>query len=256
MTDRMPVIFVGHGSPMNAIEESKYSEGWRAMANELPKPRAILSVSAHWYTDGSKVGDTASPKVIYDMYGFPKPLYEVNYAAPGDPQLARRTMELAGPAVTADNSWGIDHGTWAVLCRMYTAPEIPIVQLSVDKNLAAEQHYELGKKLRPLREEGVLIMASGDVVHNLGLVDWSMDRGFDWADEFDNYIRDNILAGRHGNVIDYKSAGPAAKKAFFTPEHYYPLLYALGASDEKDRVSVWNDSCDLGAVSMTSYMFR
>ena len=190
------------------------------------------------------------------MYGFPKPLYEVNYAAPGDPQLARRTMELAGPAVTADNSWGIDHGTWAVLCRMYPAPEIPIVQLSVDKNLAAEQHYELGKKLRPLREEGVLIMASGNVVHNLGLVDWSMDRGFDWADEFDNYIRDNIMAGRHGNVIDYKSAGPAAKKAFFTPEHYYPLLYALGASDDKDQVSVWNNSCDLGAVSMTSYMFR
>ena len=255
MTDRMPVVFTGHGSPMNAIEEGKYTDGWRAAAQKLPKPRAILSVSAHWYTNGSKVCDLAQPKVVYDMYGFPKELYEVNYAAPGDPALAHRVMELAGPSVTVDNSWGLDHGTWAVLHRMYPDHGIPVVQLSVDRNLTARQHFELGKKLRPLRGEGVLILASGDVVHNLGLVDWSMDRGFDWAEEFDGYIKDSVLAGKFENVINYQTAGQSAKRAFTTPEHFYPLLYALGASDEKDKITAWNDSCELGAVSMTSYTF-
>ena len=256
MEEKMPVIFAGHGSPLNAIEDNEYSRGWQAMAQQTPRPRAILSISAHWYTEGTLVCGSEKPKVVNDMYGFPKELYEVNYIAPGDPQLAGRVAELLGGAVRKDDSWGIDHGSWAVLCKMWPVHDIPVVQLSVNRNMSAREHFDLGIKLRSLRREGVLIMGSGDVVHNLRLVDWEMAKGCDWAEQFDHYIRDKILARNYDDVINYASAGEAAKKSVPTPEHYYPLLCVLGASEEEDKISVFNDSCTLGAISMTSYMFK
>ena len=257
-TARMPALFIGHGSPMNTLELNRWTSGWRALGARLPRPRALLVVSAHWYIGATAVTAMAKPRTIHDFRGFPPELFAFQYDAPGAPDLAREVAEIAKPVPVAldEGQWGLDHGIWSVLAHLFPDADVPVVQLSIDATKPGSHHLALAARLAPLRDSGVMILASGNVVHNLGLVDWSMDRGFDWADEFDNYIRDNILAGRHGNVVDYKSAGPAAKKAFFTPEHYYPLLYALGASDDKDQVSVWNNSCDLGAVSMTSYMFR
>lgn len=260
---RMPALFAGHGSPMNAIEDSIYSAEWDRLARELPRPKAILSVSAHWYTDGSHINDAAQPQTVYDMYGFPQELYDVTYPAPGSPDLAHRVQQLlehpvegAPRPVAIDNSWGLDHGTWSILHRMFPQADIPIVQLSVASDASAEQHFQIGRQLSPLRDEGVMIFGSGDVVHNLALVDWSMKNGYPWADEFDAYIKERIAARDFSHVIDYRSAGTCADKAFWTPEHFLPLLYVLGASSEADSLEVFNDSCELGAISMTGYLFR
>lgn len=252
---KMPVLFVGHGSPMNAIEDNNYTKGWVEIAKRIPKPKAIIAISAHWYTKGTKVMDEESPKTIYDMYGFPKELYDIVYGVSGNPALARRAQELITAPSVADNSWGIDHGTWSVLVHMYPERDVPVFQISVDAAAPAAVHYRIGKELGALREEGVLLLGSGNVVHNLRLVDWDMgEKGFGWAKEFDNHIADSITAQNHDAVINYRSLGKTAELAVPMPDHYYPLLYILGASDEGDGVTVFNRSCTLGSVSMTSYL--
>lgn len=252
---RMPVLFVGHGSPMNAIEDNPFTRGWEDLAGQIPKPEAILSVSAHWTTRGTKTSDAPAPRQIYDMYGFPPELYELHYEPAGAPDRARQVQRLV-PEVAIDNGWGIDHGTWSVLCRMYPAQDRPVFQLSLARGVPAQQHFELGQKLRSLREQGVLILGSGNIVHNLGRVSWSLDGGFDWALEFDQYIETGIMERHFDAVIDYSRAGEIAQRAFNTTEHFDPLLYVLGATDETDSITVFNKACTLGSISMTSYLFE
>ncbi|HWR39510.1 MAG TPA: 4,5-DOPA dioxygenase extradiol [Patescibacteria group bacterium] len=254
--NKMPALFVGHGSPMNAIEDNEYSRGWAKIAGEIPVPRAILAISAHWYVPGSRINDEAQPNTIYDMYGFPDELYRVEYKAPGSPELARSLQEAVGNGVRVDNSWGIDHGTWSVLCNMYPQANIPLVQLSVDSGAEATEHFRIGQQLRSLREQGVMIFGSGNVVHNLAKISWSMNGGHSWAVDFDNYIRNKIASKEYQDVIHYEKAGASVRQAFFTPEHFYPLLYVLGAAQEEDTLSIFNDSCTLGSLSMTSYLFQ
>ena len=251
----MPVVFVGHGTPMNAAEENTYSRGWQEISRAIPKPEAILAVSAHWYTEGTRLQTEENPKTIHDFYGFPQQLYEIEYPAPGAPGLAHRAMELFGHNSFEDNAWGIDHGTWSVLKWMYPDADIPVCQMSIDRRMTPAELYETGQKLKPLRDENVLILGSGNVVHNLRLVDFSAEGGFDWAEEFDAFIRGRIEERNFSEVIDYKKAGDCARFAFPTPEHFDPLLYVLGAVDGKDRVNVYNASCTLGSLSMTSYLF-
>jgi len=251
---RMPVLFVGHGSPMNAIEDNAFTRTWRELAASIPRPRAILMVSAHWYTHGTRATDSPRPETVYDMYGFPERLYAVRYRPEGAPQLARGAAALLPDGAAFDASWGIDHGAWSVLVHMYPRADIPVVQLSVDRDAGPEAHYALGRALSPLRDAGVLLMGSGNVVHNLARVNWSMeDTGYPWADEFDVFVKDAVTGWRHGDVIRYGSAG-AAKDAFRTPDHYYPLLYVLGAADNGEPVRVFNESRVLGALSMTGYL--
>ena len=253
---KMPVLFVGHGSPMNAIEENEYTEHWIRIAKLIPRPNAILSISAHWFTNGSKITDAANPKMIYDMYGFPEELYKIRYNAPGAPDLAHFTKNLIIREVTIDNSWGYDHGTWSVLCRMYPEADIPVYQLSVDWKAAAEEHYRMGRELKELREKGVLIFASGNVVHNLPRLNWNMEKGYSWAEEFDQYIKEKILQKEYEDVVHYEKAGASSQMAFPTPEHFYPLLYMLGAAEENDEVTIFNEDCTLGSISMTSYLLQ
>lgn len=241
---------------MNAIEENQFSAQWKQLGARLPRPQAILSVSAHWFTPGTKIADSPAPKMIYDMYGFPDELYRITYNAPGSPHTARLAKELIGDGVQIDNSWGLDHGTWSVLRWIYPDADIPVFQLSVDRHASAKAHFEIGRKLRTLREQGVLIFASGNVVHNLARVNWDMDGGYSWAEEFDDYIKRNILSRNAGSVIGFEQSGPSSSFAFTSLDHFAPLLYALGASDKKDSVTVLNDSCVLGALSMTSYLFE
>lgn len=253
---RMPVIFIGHGSPMNAIEDNEFSRSWKELGARLPKPKAILSVSAHWYTAGTFASDSAHPKTVYDMYGFPDALYEIVYNAPGAPELARRAMSLLGRPAALDRTWGLDHGTWSVLNRMYPAADVPVFQVSVDRNAPLRAHFEAGRLLKPLRDEGVLIMGSGNVVHNLERVNWGLEGGYPWAELFDGYIRERVLAGDFEKVVDPRGAGASAQLALPTPDHYAPLLWALGAADEADAVTAFNDKCAMGSISMTSYLFE
>lgn len=254
MNKKMPVLFVGHGSPMNAIENNDYTRSWEEIARKIPKPKAILSISAHWYTNGTRINNSEKPKMVYDMYGFPEELYQVVYPAPGALKLAEVTKNLISREVKADNSWGIDHGTWSVLHRMYPAAEIPVFQLSIDSSAPAETHYKIGQELSSLREQGVLIFGSGNIVHNLSRVNWELEGGYPWADAFDSYIKHKILNRQNQDVINYRSAGELSKLAFSTPEHFYPLLYVLGASGADDTITIFNDSCTLGSISMTSYL--
>ena len=251
---RMPALFVGHGSPMNAIEENPYSNAWKELGAKLPRPKAILCVSAHWYTLGTRTSDAAHPSTIYDMYGFPDELYEIIYNAPGAPDVARRAEELVGN-VRIDNDWGLDHGTWSVLRRVYPNADIPVVQFSVDLGASLADCFRIGQALSPLRDEGVLILGSGNVVHNLARVNWSMSGGYPWAEEFDGYVKRNIQSGNFRDVIDYRRAGDSASLAFSATDHYAPLIYVLGAVDAGDRASIFNDSCTMGSLSMTSYLF-
>ncbi len=253
---RMPALFVGHGSPLNAVEENPFVDGWRQIAADMPRPQAILSISAHWYTPGSHVSDSAAPRMIHDFYGFPKALYDVRYPAAGAPAVARAVLALAGQAVNVDNSWGIDHGTWSVLCRMYPEADIPVCQLSVNREAGPRAHFLLGEAIAPLRDQGVLIFASGNVVHNLSRVDWGNPGGYDWAEAFDDYIHACISERRFDGAVQYKRAGSPARLAFPTPDHYLPLLYVLGAARPDDRLSVYNRACTLGSLSMTSYLFH
>ena len=254
---KMPILFVGHGSPMNAIEDNTYTRGWKEMAEKLSKPRAILSISAHWYTKGTRVMNEENPKTIYDMYGFPKELYEITYNTPGNPKLAGDAKKLITRESAFDNSWGIDHGSWSVLVHMYPERDIPVFQISIDGAAPPEVHYKIGQELKPLRDEGVLLFGTGNIVHNLGLVNWGMaDKGFDWAYQFDDFMKQNIENGNHQEVLNYQSLGETAKLAVPTPDHFNPILYILGASDKGDKISIFNNSCMMGSLSMTSYLFE
>jgi 4,5-DOPA dioxygenase extradiol len=229
----------------------------KSTCKKQPKPEVILSVSAHWYTNGTKIMNEENPKTIHDMYGFPKELYEIEYNAAGSPNMARISKGLISKDTEYNNSWGIDHGTWSVLVHMYPGRDIPVFQVSVDAYAPPEAHYKIGKELGALREQGVLIFGTGNIVHNLRLVDWDMvGEGYDWAYEFDDYIHGNIIKKNHNNIINYDRAGDAARLAVPTPDHYYPLLYALGASDEDDKISVFNKSCEMGSVTMTAYLWE
>ncbi len=252
---RMPVLFVGHGSPMNAIEDNRHTRGWATIAARIPRPSAILAISAHWTTPSVRTTDSLRPKVVYDMYGFPEELYQVHYQPPGDPALAHQLQTmLAGCQI--DNSWGIDHGTWSVLTHMYPQADIPVVQISLDRQAARIFHFQAGQALKPLRDQGILILGSGNVVHNLARINWNMADGYPWAVEFDQYIQDRIIAREYPQVVDYRSAGYSAELAIPTTEHFDPLLYVLGATDPQDQVEIFNSACLMGSLSMTSYLFQ
>lgn len=253
--DKMPVVFIGHGSPTNAIENNMFTENWKKISRGIPKPKAILAISAHWFTSGTKIMDELHPKMIYDMYGFPKELYQIVYNSNGSPDLAHLIKKLISKETNYDNSWGYDHGTWSILKHMYPNCDIPVLQLSVDNTAPPEVHFQIGKELKSLRENGVLIFGSGNIVHNLRKLDWSMENGYDWAYEFDDYIKNKILNKDFVNVVNYINAGSSADLSVPTPDHFYPLLYVLGAADESDEVAIYNNFSQMGSLSMTSYLF-
>jgi 4,5-DOPA dioxygenase extradiol len=251
----MPSVFVGHGSPMNIIEDNDFVRGWQQMAAAMPKPEAILAVSAHWFTAGTRIMPNERPKTIHDFYGFPEQLYKITYPSPGAPELAKRTRDLLGDGVMLDDSWGLDHGTWCVLKEMYPNADIPVFQVSVNQLMSGKEHFTFGQKLKVLRSEGVMIFGSGDVVHNLNMIDFSRKDGYDWAYEFDNKIMECVINREMESVVSYEKFGRAAKLAVPIPDHFYPLLYVLGAVEETDKLQVYNQSCVMGSLSMTSYVF-
>lgn len=254
---KMPVLFVGHGSPMNAILDNNYSRNWKMIADRIPRPKAILSISAHWYTRGTYIMSNTNPKTIYDMYGFPPALYDITYEVPGAPEIASLSHSMISGKTDFDDSWGIDHGSWSVLVHMYPNRDIPVFQISIDSEAPPETHYRIGRELSALRDQGVLIMGSGNIVHNLRQVDWHKPgEGLDWAYEFDAFINENILSGNHDRILNYKDMGMIARMAVPTPDHFFPLLYVLGASNQNDEISVYNKSGELGSLTMTSYLFE
>ncbi len=249
----LPALFVGHGSPMNAIEDGPFRRAWAGLGGSLPKPEAVLCVSAHWETRGVVVTGSELPPTIHDFHGFPEELFAVRYPAPGSPPLARRVASLLADAgAGVDPTRGLDHGCWSVLVAMYPEADVPVVQLSLDSRQPGAFHYALAKELAPLREEGVLVLGSGNIVHNLWRADFGMDGGYDWADRFDASVRARIEAGDDAALADYRALGPDAALAVPTPEHYLPLLYALGARREADPVRFFSAATTLGSISMTS----
>jgi 4,5-DOPA dioxygenase extradiol len=258
MSSRLPAIFFGHGNPMNALHDNEWSRGWAAIGQRVPKPRAVLSVSAHWYLPATALTAMAMPRTIHDFGGFPPELFEVQYPAPGDRELVRRMSELLNPLeVGADLSWGLDHGTWSVLRHVFPRADVPVVQLSIDESKPPEFHYGLGRLLRPLRDEGILVIGSGDIVHNLHTYAWGRRPAepFDWALRFEGRVRELMLRGEHQPLVKYESMGPDAELSVPTPEHYLPLLYVLGASDEGDAVTFPVEGMDGGSISMLSVQF-
>lgn len=248
----LPVLFVGHGSPTNAIEDNEFSRAWAEMGRSLPTPQAILCVSAHWEADSTQVTAMSRPRTIYDFYGFPPALYEMTYAAPGAPDLALHVQEIVRDRpVRLDHAWGLDHGAWSVLCRMYPDARIPVVELSLDRGLSPQGHYDLGRALRPLRRQGVLVMGSGNIVHNLLLMAWQ-EEAYDWAEEFDETIRQRIVARDHQAIIDFPRLGESARLAIPSNEHFLPLLYALALQEDDEAVDFFNERVTLGAISMRS----
>jgi 4,5-DOPA dioxygenase extradiol len=249
----MPVVFVGHGNPMNALEHNEYTRAWERLSAGIPRPRAILSVSAHWYAPGARVTSQERPRTIHDFGGFPRELYQIEYPAPGSPQLATRVRELLAPTdVELDDRWGLDHGTWSVLVHMYPKADVPVVQLGIDETLTSEEHWSLASRLRPLRDEGVLILGSGDVVHNLHTYAWGRRpvEPYDWALRFEGLIRKAIEQGDHETVVGYERLGRDAALAAPTPDHFLPLLYVLAQSVPEEPVSYPVEGFDGGSVSM------
>ena len=252
---RMPVLFIGHGSPMNAIEDNVYSRKWRELGKTLPKPQAILMVSAHWLTKGTMVTAMERPKTIHDFGGFPKELFDQQYQAPGAPEMAEYTKEIITAAdVKLDHEWGLDHGSWSVLLPMFPKADIPVYQLSIDYGQPVAHHYELGKQLSKLRDKGVLIIGSGNIVHNLGRINWSGDgKVFDWALEFDAKFKEWMDKGDHKSTIDYqKILGKTAELAHPTNDHLLPLYYVLALQGKGEDLTYFNDKMDLGSISMRS----
>ncbi len=251
----MPVLFVGHGNPMNAVEDTSFAAAWRETAARIPRPKAILCISAHWETEGSFVTAMAHPRTIHDFYGFPDALYRVQYPAPGSPELAERVRELvSSTAVRPDEgySWGLDHGAWSVLRRMYSEADIPVVQLSLDRTQHPRFHYDLAAELSPLRREGVLVVASGNLVHNLRLLEWDAVRPYPRAAEFDSLATELILSGEHDRLVAYPVLGEAARLAIPTNEHYLPLLYALALQQPGEVVAFFAEGVVYGSISMRS----
>jgi 4,5-DOPA dioxygenase extradiol len=255
MNTFMPALFIGHGNPMNAIEETVYSAAWREVAAAIPRPKAILCISAHWETEGTLVTAMVQPKTIHDFYGFPDELSKVEYPAPGSPELAERVRSLVGStAVRMDDgsSWGLDHGAWSVLRRMYPAADIPVVQLSLDRTHHPRFHYDLGRELQALRQEGVLIVGSGNIVHNLRLLQWGAAEPYPWAVEFDRQAAELILSGEHDRLVAYPALGEAARLSIPTSEHYLPLLYILALQQPGEAASFFAEGLPLGSISMRS----
>ena len=256
-TEKMPVLFLGHGSPMNAIEENQFVTGFRNLAQNLPKPNAILCVSAHWFTKGSKVTAMEMPKTIHDFGGFPKELFEVQYPAHGSPELATITQELLLPTVVElDLHWGLDHGAWSVIKHLYPKADIPVIQLSIDYSKPAEYHFQLAQQLSRLREKGILIIGSGNIIHNLRLVDFynfeKDDYGYDWAIEARARINSLLLDGNFQPLLEYEKQSQAFQLAIPTPEHFLPLIYTLGLKNKSEEIQLFNDKLVAGSLSMTS----
>jgi 4,5-DOPA dioxygenase extradiol len=253
MSSKMPVIFFGHGNPLNAIQQNAYTNAWAAIGNTIPRPRAILSVSAHWYVPASLVTAMPDPPTIHDFGGFPQELYRVRYPAAGDRKLAERVKELLLPtSVAFDYEWGLDHGTWSVLCHVFPRADVPVVQLSIDETQPSHFHYELARRLSPLRDEDVLIVGSGNLVHNLHTYAWGKHAAepFDWAVRFEKEARAHLLAGNHKPLIAYESLGRDARLSVPTPEHYLPLLYVIALQRSGEGVSFPVSGVDGGSISM------
>jgi 4,5-DOPA dioxygenase extradiol len=253
----MPVLFIGHGSPMNGIEDTEFSRRWTQMAKEIPTPKAVLVVSAHWFTKGTLITAMDFPKTIHDFGGFPQELFDVQYKAPGNPLLAKETADLLHSAhVELDHDWGLDHGTWTVIRHMYPEANIPVLQLSIDYTKGPQYHYDLAKELYALRKKGVLIIGSGNMVHNLGMVAWDRlndpEYAYDWTIQMNDKFKELIQSGDHNPLINYTSLGREAMLAIPTPEHYLPLMYTLGLKSSKDNVSFFNDKAVGGSLTMTS----
>ena len=257
----MPVLFIGHGNPMNAIGENEFVAGWRAVVQTFPKPNAILCISAHWETRGTFVTAMEKPKTIHDFGGFPRELYDMQYPAPGSPELAKEIKRIIRKTeVGLDNKWGLDHGCWSVLKRIYPDADVPVIQLSLDASRPADYHYDLAREFSPLREQGILIIGSGNMVHNLRLIDWEkMDEpgfGHDWAIEANEKMKKYILTDDHQSLINYRSQGKAFDLAIPTPEHFLPLLYVLALKEEDEKVEFFNDKPIMGSLTMTSLKIK
>lgn len=255
-TVKMPVLFLGHGSPMNAIEENEFVTGFRNIAKSIPKPNAILCISAHWETKGTFVTAMQNPSTIHDFGGFPKELFEVQYPAPGSPELAKETKSLITKTeVGLDDKWGLDHGAWSVIKHLYPNADIPVIQLSLDYSQTPQYHYELAQQINSLRKKGVLIIGSGNMVHNLRMVEWKRLNetfGYDWAMEANDKMKQHILSGNHQQLINFRSQGKAFDLAIPTPEHYLPLLYTLALQEKNEDVKLFNDKAVAGSLTMTS----
>lgn len=257
----MPVLFIGHGSPMNGIEDNEFSRRWTKMAKEIPTPAAVLVVSAHWFSKGTKITAMDFPQTIHDFGGFPQALFDVQYNAPGSPDLAKETASLIQSAkVELDHDWGLDHGTWTIVRHMYPEAKIPVLQLSIDYTMGPQYHYDLAKELYALRKKGVLIIGSGNMVHNLRMVAWDKMNepgyGYDWALQMNDTFKQLITDGDYKPLIRYESLGAEARLAIPTPEHYLPLLYTLGLKGSKDKVSFFNDKAVAGSLTMTSVLLN
>lgn len=253
MAEILPAIFFGHGNPMNALMNNTYTEAWRGLGRRIPQPNAILSISAHWYVPETGVTVTTTPKTIHDFGGFPPELYQVRYPAPGDPKLARRVQQLLAPLpVALDDKWGLDHGTWSVLRHVYPLANVPVVQLSIDETQPASFHFEIGKKLAVLREEGVLIVSSGNLVHNLHAYAWGRHTvdPYDWAIRFETMAREMMVAGEYEPLIEYEALGREAILSIPTPDHYLPLLYVLATRQDREPITFPVEGVDGGSISM------
>lgn len=252
----MPVLFVGHGSPMNGIEDNEFSNSWKALGRTLVRPKAVVVISAHWLTAGTRVTAMDKPQTIHDFGGFPKALFEVQYPAPGSPTLARDISSLVRTTdVQQDHDWGLDHGAWTIVRHMFPDANIPVLQLSIDYTKSSSYHYQLAKELGELRKRGVLLLASGNMVHNLRAINWNLpSNGYDWAIESNETFKKNILEGNHKALIEYERLGSAVRMAIPTPEHYLPLIYAIGLQESADLVTVFNDKTLMGSISMTSLL--
>lgn len=250
----MPAVFFGHGNPMNAVLRNPYTDAWNALGKSLPRPKGIVCVSAHWYIQDSAVTVSTAPRTIHDFGGFPRELYQVQYPAPGDPDLAHRVQHLLAPLpVRRDERWGLDHGAWAVLCHVYPKADIPVVELSIDETQPPSFHYEIGERLAPLREEGILITGSGNVVHNLHAYAWGRhaQEAYDWTVSFENRVRELLLADAHKPLVDYENKmGREAILAVPTPDHYLPLLYVIGTRTASEKIQFPVDGVDGGSISM------
>lgn len=256
MTEPMPAIFFGHGNPMNALANNDWTNGWAAIGREIPRPRAVLCVSAHWYLPATLVTAMPAPRTIHDFGGFPKELYQIEYPAPGDPELARKIQELLAPIGVGldERHWGLDHGTWSVLCHVFPDADVPVVQLSINEAQPPEFHYEIAKRLNSLRDEGVLIIGSGNLVHNLHTYSWGRHKvePFDWAVRFEGQARELLLSGTHAPLLDYESLGRDAILSAPTPDHYLPLLYVIAQAREGDKITFPVEGFDGGSISMLS----
>jgi 4,5-DOPA dioxygenase extradiol len=255
-TAKMPVLFIGHGSPLNAVEDNQYTRAWKDLGARLPRPHAILSISAHWLTLGTVAQEVQEPETMHDYYGFPKKLYDLQYRCPGAPGLADKVKRLVGTKVAKDMKRGIDHGTWVPLQFLFPHADVPVLQLSIDEGVTSASLYALGKELAPLREQGVLIMGSGDIVHNLGKLHYDPDaKPYDWAVEFDDLVKGLVLKGDHQSLIAYEDLGSSALLSVPSPDHYWPLLYTLALWEKDDEISFPVSGIAHGSVSMSAIAF-